>query len=150
MKEKATCQHLLKGGSTCQHSLKEDSRSELSRFDENSPCVAPGACRARTICIRAFQGEIPIHLQLSFVSTWIKWRKVELELFLLQVQLARCIKDQSTSKPLMNDFSNFRHNIVALGSLPSSPTWIHTVEHVNAQGAAHNEIHLECVNQAKS
>ena len=83
------------------------------------------------------------------MCTWIKGRKVELELFLLQVQLARCIEDQSTSKPLKNDFSNLPHNIVALGSLPSSPTWIHTVEHVNAQGAANHKIHLECVNWAK-
>ena len=83
------------------------------------------------------------------MCTWIKGRKVELELFLLQVQLARCIEDQSTSKPLMNDFSNLPHNIVALFLLPCSPTWINTVEHVDAQGAAHNKIHLEYVIMAK-
>ena len=117
----------------------------LCRFGKNSPCVAPSACRARTICVRAFQGETSIHLHLSFAFTWIKGRKVELELFLLQVQLARCIEDQSTSKPFMNDFVNFPHNILALFSLPGSPTWIHTVKHVDAQGAANNKIHLECV-----
>ena len=53
----------------------------LSRFDENSPCVAPSACRARAICIRAHQGETPIHLHLFLCAPGSRGEKSNLNCF---------------------------------------------------------------------
>ena len=48
---------------------------------KNSPCVAPSACRARTICKRTFQGQIPIHLHLFLCAPGSRGEKSNLNCF---------------------------------------------------------------------